>query len=629
MAVRTDLILDQWTPLAHKSPIASHNDGTLAQTLAPTWIPTSERRRLDAYKILAAYRSNAARHLIDGIDPADADKRREYGDAALLIRRVAAAVLGQTITPAVLGAEPPADRPDLPEPPEPLGDDAPAIEREIHRLRQERWERDAEAAVTAWAHQLDTQPALAEREAWLAKWAEDEHLAAKLLEGEDDTVGLGDSVYRLVWNPRTRRPALEVWDPGFYFPVLTHDDDGDGFPDRVHLAYEFDEAGKRYVRRLTWELVPIWDSKIDPWTGEYREVLADGSVPYEANEWQLADGRLARRLPWHTDDDPETWATVTCLFSDATWPLNELGSRHVDDLTDQNATWAVTDDGHLARRLDLGFDFIPLIHTPNTPASRTHYGRSLLDVGAQLLDDIAAIDTDIQAAAALAAGPAIGLSGTKESGALSVRPGAVYNLGEGGRMDVLDLSAGLQTLVDVGNGLQERLATNVQVPAEVQGRVKASEVPSGIALLLAFSPFEQLIGSLRLTRGPKHRLLLKQVQRLAQVHGVLPEGPTPDARIRLGSYLPTDLASIVELVVKLLGEHGISRATALRLLAEKGGLPIGDIDGELAAIRADDTEGAVHVAEATASEQLAADRLGVELPERPTVEAPTITLPEP
>lgn len=620
MPARRDLILDQWTPLAHKTAIATSRTGRLAEQLAPTWVPPDEQRRINAYTLLAAYRLNAARYHTN-TDQADQDERREYGDAALIISRVAAAVLGSTTTIAVPGAEPVAATPALPEQPDEPGDDATPLERRIAAIAQARWEAEAEAAVDAWEQAIATQPALAAREAWLRQWAETAQLDAKLVEGELDTVALADGVYRL--NIVGGRVRVEVWDPGFYFPVLT-DHDGDDYPSKVHLAYEFEGAeGRRFVRRLTYELVPLWALyDLDVETDD------DGLVTLRDGHVQLDDGRLVRRHPWHpTDAEPEQLATHACLFSDGTWPLADISTHKVPDLRDDDAVWAVTDTGQVAHRLDLGIDFIPIIHTPNTPASRTHYGTSLISGAAQILDDLSMVDTDIQHAAALAAAPMVGVSGSQTVRELEVRPGAMIGLGEGGRLDVLDLTKSIPELRNVAATLLERLATNVQVPEEVQGRVAASEVPSGIALLLAFAPFEQLIGQLRLTRAPKHRLLLRFVQRLAQTTGELPEGETPEAVLRLGAFLPTDLAQIVDVVVKLLGQHGISRTTALRLLTERGNLPIGDLEAELAAIRADDTEGAVQVAEATASEQVAADRLGVVLPEPPVVEAPSFTIP--
>ena len=82
--------IDQYSPLSHKLPF---RDG--AARLAPTWVPTTQIRRLDAYKVLAAYRGNVARNFLPDLE--GAGDRREYGDAELLVQRTASGVHGDTI----------------------------------------------------------------------------------------------------------------------------------------------------------------------------------------------------------------------------------------------------------------------------------------------------------------------------------------------------------------------------------------------------------------------------------------------------------------------------------------------------------------------------------------------------
>lgn len=111
----TDRIIDQWAGLNHK-PIMQ---GTYTNVQGPpNWVHRDERRRLQAYMILAAYRLNSAREFVavdtstDAPDPDDQRlARREYGDADLFIRQTAAAIIGRGATLKVLGADKPPEEP--------------------------------------------------------------------------------------------------------------------------------------------------------------------------------------------------------------------------------------------------------------------------------------------------------------------------------------------------------------------------------------------------------------------------------------------------------------------------------------------------------------------------------------
>ena len=624
--------IDQYSPLSHKLPF---RDG--AARLAPTWVPTTQIRRLDAYKVLAAYRGNVARNFLPDLE--GAGDRREYGDAELLVQRTASGVLGDTIQLIVDGADDDlADEPDLPPHPGTApADDAPEVEKRVHAARLARWEEQAAAIVDQWEADWAAQPSLIARQEWLRGWADSEFLIGKIVEAEGDVAGLGDGVYVLDWSTADQRPVVDVYDPGFYFPVL--DDNTRGYPRKIHLAWEYDVtlpngATERHVRRLTYELAPI-PTAVDANGDVIVNDTPDGQFLQlqDGDRYNPDTGQVVRIYPW-AEPDPDTGqleeSAVTCLFTDATWPLNQIvNGQHVDDFDSGKATYQTTADGRTARRLDMRLDFLPIVHIPNTPATREHFGRSILDVVAQVLDDLSASDTDIQDASAIAAGPVLVLKGGT-SGDKVVRPGIVWNVPQDGGMDVLDLSQGLAELGKVNVALQDRLSVNARIPAEVLGRAKQGDIKSGVHLLLTFGPFRQLVEFLRLTRDPKYRLMLKMVQRLGQAGGVLEPGPNPVARVVFGSYLPADLSAVVESVVKLLMQHGISRLTALRMLTDAG-LDVGDLVDEIARIEAEDAATALQLAEATGSEELAATKLGLVLPDTatPPVGPPTLNLPTP
>lgn len=582
-AADTDTIIDQWSPLSHKTPMQGR--GTVGP---PSWVPADDQRRLRAYLTLDGYLHNVARRFL-ATAPAEQREHREYGDAALLVDRIVAGVLGDTVTVTIPGDEPAAE-PDLPEHPGAIPPDADPLTARVHAARLARWEQQSAAAVDAWLTAWDawdaTTPFRQQVAATLTSWFTDEQVAAKLDEQEHDTVGLGDGVLTVAWSAAKQRPVLTVHDCAAYFPVITDYDDG--YPTKVHVAWEHGDNGTRRLRRLTWELVPC----------------------------------EARTVPYQTAP-----VTRTCLFSDGEWDLGRTGRNGLADLSDQAATWATTDDGHEAHLLDLGIDFIPVVHVPNTTASKLHYGVSALTLVAQLLDDIAGADSDNAAGARFAAGPAVALASDSHlADGLDVRPGTVYTIGAGGRMDVLDLAASLEPLQARLDALLDRLSVNARVPAEILGRVNSSAAVSGVHLALSFGPFAQLVETLRLSRAPKHRLLLKIVTRLYQVHGTLPAGDMPEAVLSLGAYLPSDRAATVDQVTSLLAAKAISPRSAVRILAAAG-WAIGDADAEVARIVAADTKAALEAADATGSAQVAADRLGVDLPV--PAAPPTITLPEP
>lgn len=561
--------LDQWTPLSHKQALGAADTPT--HTLAPTWVG-SHARRLTAYAILAAYVANAARHFLPTDSAAIKADHREYGDAAAYVAAVRSALLGdeQTIVvdgadrfdPDLEAAEAPPVPPEGTEPPEGAPDDDTGPTEEELRENAEHGRA-------------------AEREEWLRQWATDERLRLKVLEAEGQhAIPLGDAVYVLGWSNRKRRVRVSVYDPGFYFPVL---DDNDEYPNRLHLAWEVDEAGqrlesdgtargtKRRVRRITWEIR------------------------------QLPEGET-RRYPWTPSDEEPS--TVSCYLTDATWSLGEKATP--DDFRDAIAVYERNEDGLEVRDLDLWCDFIPVVHVPNTPAGAHHYGASSLLLIAQILDDLAETDSDTHHAAGTTGAPPIALSGvgTGTGDVETYGPGQVWKLGQDGKMSVLDTSQALVALQSHSLSLLDRMSVNGRMPAALMGRVKPSEVPSGVAVAFSFGPLAAMIEEMRLVRDEKYALLLKFVQRLSMrtpAEGdrrpLEPGEPFP-ARLEFGSFLPSDMAGLIERVTKLLAAKAISTSTAIGMLID-GGLPIDDAAEEVERIQRENFEAAVKLLDAT------------------------------
>ena len=513
------LTLDAWSGIAHKPGL---NGSRAGSALEPTWIRGHERR-LDAYRILAAYVANQARHFLETADANLINARREFGDAALLVKVAKAALLGDDVSISVEGAG--------------------ATETEDKALTAE--ERFAN-----------------ERQEWLDAWADDERLRSKLEEGETNAVKLGDAVYALGWSVKKRRPRLYTYDPGFYFPRLDPFGADEDFPSWVDVAWEIETVppddrsqSERFVRRKTWEL---------------RE-LPRGET---------------RRYPWN--EEP---SNLYCAMTHGIWRLEDIGSRRVG-MEWPKGEYLRNENGQELRAIDIGTDFIPVVHVPNTVAGAEHYGESILLSVAQILDELSAGDTDTAAAAALACVPMLGLEGEMASTTTEVRAGAVF----GGKITVVDLSASLTAAMAYVDRLKDRLSENARIPAEVLGRVKASEVEAGIIMALAFGPLRSLVGDMRLTRAEKHPLITRFAQRLAMANGAL-EGPELRAEIRFGSFLPTDQGSIVETTLKLWDAKLVSRETAIRRLLEAGVIDV-DLAEELKACRAEDFGEALALLEA-------------------------------
>ncbi|MFE7547088.1 hypothetical protein [Streptomyces gardneri] len=603
------IVIDAWG-WANYKPVYSDPRGMPNRRAFPeaaaSWVPAGDERRIAAYKLLAAYVNNQAAELAQYTNP-DADDRREFGDPSMFVETTLANLLGREQTITVPGAE---------------------------------------QAGTA---DETVDQAMAERvQTLLRAWAEDELLETRILQTERKAVTLGDGIYLAAWDPGKKRVRLKSFDPGFYFPVLGEDDDGADYPTRIHLAWDLPEDPKKglkpRLRRITYELDwirPATASGVDRDGRAVRAPLMTEATDTEPAQPAIgpgdipgADGFIARQYPWHDD-----LSYTTCYLTDATWDLGDLKAGHdVDDLPMAKARYATNANGEVLDRLDLMIDFIPVIHVPNTvPEAQEHWGTSSLAKNLQTFDEIAGTDTDSAKASATTGSPILAVSGRAASNRrseLTVTPGMVVELGEGGRMDSVDTSPQLAELRNHRTDLAERAATVARLPAVSLGTVNPSEVPSGYALEISLGPLASLIGFMRLARAPKYDLLLKFVQRLS-LAGQAPdwEGVTVQrARLAFGSFTPTDKAAVLDQVVKAFEAGVMSLETAIRTLTEAG-WDMDDAETEIAQIQSRRFEQARFLADATGSTEAVGDYLGLDIepdPAPPVVQLPATdeTLPE-
>lgn len=429
----------------------------------------------------------------------------------------------------------------------------------------------------------------------LTQWSTDDKFLQKLIESERNAVKFGDSVIVVEWDDVNERPTLSVWEPGMYFPVLDPRR-REEFPRKIHLAYEYEEVDSRgrkseYLRRITWELV---DTK--------------------------EDDRLDEKTYTHKWNAKPT--TFTVLYTDATWDKGEFRGN-VYDLSMDKAEFEET-NGQEDRDRDLGIDFIPVIHIPNNVAGAEHFGTSVLANVSQLCEDLASTDTDLQASSRITGSPPIGVSGVgipvDDQGRIAAYgPGSVFQTGEGG-MTILDTSNSLDALIKYSDHQLKRLAVNSRIPESLLGRIKPSEVPSGITLTLSFTPHSAAVKEMRLVREDKNGLELKFVTRFFMMNDS--SVAFHPANVAYGSFLPADKKEAVDLVRQLYQADAgplISLETAVRILINAG-FPIDDAADEVNRIVENDFESANKMLDATGDVNLVRNRLG--LPPLETSTAP-------
>lgn len=558
---RTLPVLDPWTPLSFKSHIGVSD--APKRNLAPDWVGESHRRRLAAYMVLQAFIDNAAKWFMPEVD----DDRREYGDVALFRNQILAALIGKDYSLVTDKAQDPISAVKRLEqllagetPTKPAVDPTTA-------LPVPGPEQPIEISDEEKQRALETQAAQ-EFQTWIRDWAKKQRFNMKMVECERNSVGLGDGVYTLGYSPRNKKLRLRVFDPMFYFPELTDEND-DEFPDVVHFCWEVVEDSRpestTKLRRITYRMVPLER----PRPTKYGET----------EEW-------------------------TCLMSDGVWEINDHAPT-AKDLTTESAQWATYTDPRTGEEIefhdvDLGIGFMPVLHVPNTIAGSAHFGTSSIAHITQIFEDLSLNDTDLQASSATTGKPPVVLKGGRLNGkAPSYKAGEVWEVDAQGGLDILDTSRSLDVLLKQNKSLLERLSTNGRLPAVALGRAKLDQQIAGISLRLMFGPMESMVQEMRQVRDEKYDLFFKMVWRMCRQYGI--EG-TPDrffdTHLRLGNFIPADQSSTVTQVVQLVERSAISLETGVLMLMEAG-IPISDVAEEVLRIQSRDFKGANLLLDAT------------------------------
>ena len=604
--------IDTWSHLNKKAGLDGITDAAWG---VGQEIPPEHHRRFMAYQILSAYMVNNARQVLTDLSESRAMEYREYGDPSLIVDRIVAGVLGESLTldiPAMTAAL--ADAPSTDDKPSPPTSDADEVESEIYDAELVVWREEKRAELAAWVKTRSTLPNLRKSRIWLEEWMNDEQFVGKVTECETNyIVPLGDGVFELSWSTNKNRPRMFVHPPDAYMPEL--DETGE-FPDVVHLVWQPDitgnpdyEEGDTVHRRVTYRLVDV-------------DSIEDETIPPP---------------PYLNEGEP---FDRVCVISDIEFRRSDHSEGKWSDYGEYVTQWpdaagraALNEDGELLARYPLGIDFIPVIHMANSLSTAEHYGTSSLARVIGLLDQIAQIDTNLALAGALASVPMLGVEGVTVDplNPVSVSPGRIL----GGKITGIDMSPAVESAIAELDKALERLSVNVQIPESMLGRLDESgDFPSGVALRLSFLAFVNLVEKMRLARTAKYGLMFKMAQRMWQTFGD-PNFEVIDARLGFGDFIPPDITAIAEAVANLLNANGISRATAVEVLRQAG-LPITDIGLEVEAIGQEDTDGlqaraaaAKAVFEATGSNTATFDTLGIEEPDDLLLPEPDGPLPDP
>lgn len=431
---------------------------------------------------------------------------------------------------------------------------------------------------------------------FLDTWWRDEKVTAKLVQSETKTVGLGDSVLVVVWDDAVKRPRLRVYDPGFYFPDwdAVHDPRlvaagwrDEDYPPIVHLAWEWaDQAGNTWIHRSTFTMTPLAKPRPRPYGGT---------------------------------------ATWTCMWEQADYDPSKIGGSDVYGFPRGAGRGRVGP-------VDLGIDFIPVVHVPND--AEADWGRSILLTVAQVLDDMNSADTDLALNSEVVASPKLITRNATDTPAAG--PGAWMNLfGTDSDATLLDTSKTLDALLKHSERLTQLVARNTRLGQVLLGYVTsttgqsaAQSGASGYAIRLGFVTAEALERETSIVREDKYGLLAKMILRFAQVNSLIPTGPTPDVVAVLGKGLPADRAASIAEVAALLAANAISTYTAVLMLIDAG-LPISDAAEEVQRIQSQRWDVGVGIVEATGNVEAAAKYLGVDYQPPPEPQPAPQAQPQP
>lgn len=598
---------DQYAELDHKRGM-DPDKGEPFET--QTWLPDDHNRRIIAYRILHQYLSNTARHVGNFDFEEDRQDHREWGEPAALRDRIVAGLINDLefkVDGLALAEAPP---PSLDEEPAEPSADASDLERRRYELAHQAWEDNLNEELDMYEEARRELPRLRRWQNWIDEWVLKDDLIGKIEQAETEhAVPLGDAVF--VVENRGDRPSVTVYEPDSF---IADYQTGKDFPDRVDLVWELpiddDNPTERRqkIRRVTFEMIP------NPEFGPDGEQLTSIGVRYR-----------------YQKDASELQCVKTDVVFDKQNMIDHYstkalsGRKFITDVREWDTDRGdvqLLDDGTPLNQFPLSFDFIPVVHVPNRRTS-TGYGRSSFMGLIQLFDDIAGFDGDLVDAMDMAAKPMVVVSGTQVPPDLEIEPGTIIGIGQAAEATALDTTAAAKVCLDVQETTLDRLATNSHVGRGNMGKSDSSVQLSGVAIKRMTRPYADMLASLQRPRRSKYALIIKMAMRIALQAGQIEEQPKgdqdgkyglpPGIIAHFGPYDIDDVSTTAQDVANLK-TAGMSRITIARA-AKAGGIDVGDPHDEAERSRREDGVHAEKVFKATGSDVLAADALGLQLPD--------------
>ncbi len=474
-----------------------------------SWVPADHERRIKAYELLWSYWNNLSRDYRRAPETGDTSKNddlMEMGDAAWLSDKIKSKLLGNDVMIFANTAR--------------LKSHIKTLTALVATFQDAKLKPVLEAKLKELQDKLLLSPA---QEAYMVDWWHDQGIF-NVIDCNETKIGyLGDGVYKVEWDDEEKTVKLCTYDPGFVFPY--------SYTDNPVPSYDT-EAKDLVVQRfvLAWE---IPESNSDNFQ-VYREV-------YELRVKTNGEKRCFLQRSYFD-------------FNSAESDITTLG---VEELVEGNSLTFT----------DTLLDFIPFVWIANKAVQGEEpFGLSNLHFSIDMLDNMITSYFDLATNAEYLGGVTIIASGkdTKfkrdSSGevlSVKIAPKRMYHVGEDGSIELLDTSKMQDALLKTMEQQDAKFLRNNDIPEVVAGKLKGSDIPSGVALAIMLQPLVDKLQPMRQRRYEDYAYLFYYVMRLFAVKGddyaraLFSSGTLPEISLKFGSLSPNDESDAVDRYVKM------------------------------------------------------------------------------
>jgi len=502
----TTKVYDMYAPvLNYKQAITSSSRPGVSYS----WVPEAHKRRLKYYEMMWSYWNNISRDYRASPESGDTsqnDDLLELGDAEWLSEKIKSKILGSNVQIMV---------------------NTELLESHIktlEKLLENSEEADigeVRAAIEEKLEDMKSRKALTPaQEAYLKDWWHDNGIYNIINSNESKAGYCGDCVYKVYHDGESVK--LTTYDPGLCFP-----DDYSQIPDISWDLKSKEPVLYRFM--LAWE-VGADDSSIHL----YREVYELRKVGNEKK----------------------------CYCQKAYYAVSPSSDRDITDMNEGDLA-----EGNTMAWEDIGLDFIPFVWIANNPVQGEEpFGISNLHFSIDMLDNMITAFYDLSENASYLGGATLITTGKavkfrRDSAgtanlAIKIRPGRMYNIGEDGDITLLDTSKMQDALLKTIEHQEYRFLRNNCIPDVVAGKLKGTDIPSGVALALMMQPLVDKIKPIRQSRYESYAYLFYYVMRMMQEKGdayekAIFKGNYPEVSLKFGDLMPTDDEVIIKKYVQL------------------------------------------------------------------------------